>query len=270
MKNSLKFTSHCLALLAFLFATTVHAQPPPNDDFDSATIVVEPLPFNDGVDTTEATTAVDDPDCAGNGPTVWYAYTPSADGFLTANTFGSDYDTTLSLYTGSRGSLDQIACNDDFGSLQSRVDWEAEAGETYYLMVGAFGSGPGGLLNFAVEEGEPPLFTDLIVNSATVTPKTGVATVDVTATFAEPVFVLFTDASLIQRSGRGSIFGQAFKELFEVTDAVNVVLPFNDVFGAKGYIGGPAELCLTAIYDNPSLGTVAREKCVEIRLKGGK
>jgi hypothetical protein len=69
-KNSLKFTSHCLALLAFLFATTVHAQPPPNDDFDSATIVVEPLPFNDNVDTSEATTAVDDPDCAGNVPTV--------------------------------------------------------------------------------------------------------------------------------------------------------------------------------------------------------
>jgi hypothetical protein len=81
------------------------------------------------------------------------------------------------------------------------------------------------------------------------------------------VLVLFTDASLIQRSGRGSIFGQAFKELSEVTDAVNVVLPLSDVFGAKGYVGGPAELCLTAIYEDPSLGTVAREKCVEIRLK---
>lgn len=270
MKNVLFLTSNCVALCAFILGTSAYAQPPSNDDFDSATIVVEPLPFNDNIDTSEATTAVDDPDCVGNGPTAWYAYTPFADSFVTANTFGSNYDTTLSVYSGSRGSLIQIACNDDFGGLQSRVDWEAQAGETYYLMVGAFASGPGGMLNFTVEEADPPLFSGVTINSATFTPKSGVATVDLTATFEEPVFVFFMDFELIQRSGQGSIVGQVFKELFEFTDALNIVVPFSDLFGAKGYVGGPAELCVNAAYDEPPLGFVVRKRCVDVRLKGGK
>ncbi len=76
-------------------ASTAVAAPPANDDFDNATLVPG-LPFSDAIDTTDATTAADDPDCAGQGPTVWYAFTPSEDTEVAANTFGSDYDTTLS------------------------------------------------------------------------------------------------------------------------------------------------------------------------------
>ena len=57
---------------------------------------------------------------------------------IEANTFGSNYDTTLSVYTGSRGSLMQLACNDDSGSLQSRIRFDAVAGTTYYFMVSSF------------------------------------------------------------------------------------------------------------------------------------
>jgi hypothetical protein len=46
---------------------------------------------------------------------------------IEANTFGSDYDTTLSVYTGSRGALTQIACNDDADLLQSLVRFNATA-----------------------------------------------------------------------------------------------------------------------------------------------
>src|SRR6266542_399336 len=99
---------------AALFAGTAPAwAQPTNDDFDSATVVTEPLPFTDSVATADATTAADDPQCLGNGHTVWYTYTPGADGWVNANTFGSNYDTTLSVYTGARGALTQVTCNDD-------------------------------------------------------------------------------------------------------------------------------------------------------------
>jgi hypothetical protein len=144
----------------------VAAAPPANDDFDSAT-TVPGLPFTDQIDTSEATTAIDDPDCVGNGPTVWYAYTPGQDMPIEANTFGSNYDTTLSVYTGTRGSLTQIACNDDTDFLQSQVIFDATANETYFFMIGAFDSGPGGSLTFNIDFAPPPpppLEIDLSVN----------------------------------------------------------------------------------------------------------
>ena len=127
------------------------AQIPANDDFDDA-IVITTL-FTDNLNTSEATTAADDPipSCAegGQGPTVWYAFTPSHSKRIEVNTFGSDYDTDLVVYTGTRGDLTEIACNDDAGnSVQSKVVFDAVAGETYFIMVGAFASGPGGNLVF--------------------------------------------------------------------------------------------------------------------------
>src|SRR5262249_5601882 len=109
------------------------AAAPLNDDFDRATSVIEPLPFTDAINTAEATTAADDPDCAGNGSTVWYVFVPTQNMRITANTFGSDYDTTLSVYTGTRGNLVQIACNDDYRDLQSLVTIDVLAGQLYFL-----------------------------------------------------------------------------------------------------------------------------------------
>ncbi|HWO70969.1 MAG TPA: hypothetical protein VNP94_09485 [Actinomycetota bacterium] len=134
-----------------LRSTPALADPPPNDDFDAATVVAA-VPFSDSLDTSEATTAPDDPDCAGNGHTVWYAFTPASDLTITANTFGSDYDTTLSAYTGTRGALDQVACNDDFIGLQSKITFFATAGVTYFFMAGSFFDSPGGHLELAIRE----------------------------------------------------------------------------------------------------------------------
>lgn len=56
----------------------------------------------------------DDPtDCYGSAGSVWYAFTPSESGTLDIPTAGSDYDTALGVYTGSRGALSPVACNDD-------------------------------------------------------------------------------------------------------------------------------------------------------------
>lgn len=125
---------------------------PANDDFANA-VVVTKVPFTRTVNTSEATTAADDPipSCAegGQGPTVWFAFTPRTSKRIEANTFGSDYDTDLVVYTGTRGNLAEITCNDDAGNgVQSKVVFDAVAGTTYFIMVGAFASGPGGNLVF--------------------------------------------------------------------------------------------------------------------------
>jgi hypothetical protein len=124
---------------------------PANDDFDNATVITS-LPFTNTISTIDATQALDDPvpTCAagGQGPTVWYAFTPSKNMMIQANTFGSDYDTDLLVYTGTRGNLTELACNDDAAGFQSSVTIGLARGQTYFFMVGAFGSGPGGTLVF--------------------------------------------------------------------------------------------------------------------------
>jgi len=146
-----------LALLAFAVFIPSFAQAavPANDEIGAATAIGS-LPFTDTLDTTEATTAADDPQCAGNGQTVWYTFTPSADIRLDANTFGSSYDTTISVYTGSPGALTQIACNDDSAGLQSQVIFDATGGQTYYIMAGSFFSASGGSLTLTLRQPPPP------------------------------------------------------------------------------------------------------------------
>jgi hypothetical protein len=111
-----------------------------NNDFDFPTVIAN-LPFNDTLDTRTATPAFDDPFCIGQGATVWYELTPPTSMEVDANTFGSNYTATLSVYIGSRGSLTQLACG------IGQISFRAAAGETYFFMVGSLGGGGDLVLN---------------------------------------------------------------------------------------------------------------------------
>jgi hypothetical protein len=139
--------------------------PPANDDFDDA-IQITGLPFSDFRDTTGATVADDDPpsSCGGREVTVWYAFTPGEAMRLEANTFGSSYLTAITVFTGAPGSLAEVACGNSFSS-QTVAGFDAAAGQTYYLMVGSSGGGPGGSLSFRLEQ-IPPAPPNDDVNSA--------------------------------------------------------------------------------------------------------
>jgi hypothetical protein len=126
--------------------------PPAANDVRSHATRVRTFPYFDSIDTSGATTSRNDPDCVGNGPTVWYRIIPAIDGPIVIDTFGSDYDTTLSAYTVAGRTLVQQACDDDAdGTLQSRIEVQGHVGQPVLVMVGAFDSGPGGLLNFTVQ-----------------------------------------------------------------------------------------------------------------------
>jgi len=126
--------------------TTAACPLAPNDDFDSPTIISQ-VPYTDNLETTGATKASDDPaltDCnrAPGDATVWYQFIPPSSGYYYINTIGSDYDTMLAVWTGTRGNLNLIACNDDRPSdLQSELIINVSSGVVYYIEIAEY-AGP--------------------------------------------------------------------------------------------------------------------------------
>jgi hypothetical protein len=164
--------------------------PPPNDDFDQPTIIPS-IPFTVNEDAANATIAPDDPYCYGANQTVWFAYTPESNIRLEANNFGSNYYSALSVYTGARGSLNQIACNlFSGGSSNSRVRFDAVAGTTYYFAVSSLYPVSPADLVFNLLEAPPPFsFAPTVSQFGSVQPTTGAATITGSVTCTEPAYV---------------------------------------------------------------------------------
>src|SRR6188508_57304 len=102
-------------------------------------------PFNDSIDTTTATRDAGEIGNCGSFPitgsthSVWYQYAAAADGWMTANTIGSNYDTVLEIFSGPAAptfaTLTSVSCNDDAasGKRQSEVTIPISAGTRYYI-----------------------------------------------------------------------------------------------------------------------------------------
>src|SRR3954454_16793912 len=83
MKSVLIMAVVAAALTA---AAPALAAPPPNDAFADAQIVTT-LPYTDSQQIGEATTEPGEQQwCSFSSQTIWYAFTPSSDGFLVAAT----------------------------------------------------------------------------------------------------------------------------------------------------------------------------------------
>lgn len=113
--------------------------PPPNDDFLDAR-PIGGLPFSDLVPSTSSFTlepGEPEPTCGyQTDHSAWYRFTPVANVQLALDTFESNYDTVLAVYTGSAlNNLTEVACNDQAGSNQSFVALEAVEGATYHVQV---------------------------------------------------------------------------------------------------------------------------------------
>ena len=171
--------------------------PPANDDFaDAITLtgaIGEATGTNIGatIDNGEYSYAGLDEDDDGGGE-VWWKWTAPASGTVVFDTFGSDYDTSISVYTGGTlESLDRVAYNDDYRYydydddyydddyyyddyyyddddyyddymsrvVTSRVEFEAEDGTTYYIAVGGYGVG-NIVLNWSLEAGSGNVSVD--------------------------------------------------------------------------------------------------------------
>jgi hypothetical protein len=128
---------------------------PTNDDI-SASTVISSVPYNVQLDTWGATVAANDPiPSCGNGQnsnSVWYRYTPAANGILHVDTQDSDYDTVIAIWTGSAGNLSEVFCNNDsFSTTQSWLETALTHSTAYYIEVMDFGGPGGGNLNLNVD-----------------------------------------------------------------------------------------------------------------------
>jgi hypothetical protein len=137
-----------LAYDASTLDVTQAPPPPPNDDFDNATVIGS-LPYSDSEDTTEATFASDDP--GGLASSVWYAFTPTHETRVTPTALGSPmpgYSPSVSVWTGARGALISVTPVDIDAQ---PYEYDAQAGTTYYFLVGNLYTTLGGQLDFSLD-----------------------------------------------------------------------------------------------------------------------
>ncbi len=137
---------------------------PSNDRFAGATII-HGLSGAVSATNTGASREPGEPDHANvpGGGSVWFRWTSPSQGVASFDTFGSDFDTVLAVYTGDNvAALTWIASNDDADlSLQSKVEFQAVRDTVYHIAVDGYRGASGQIaLNWAlVVTSEPPVIT---------------------------------------------------------------------------------------------------------------
>ncbi|GEM_PF-2291120 len=135
---------------------------PSNDDVVNATVITS-LPYNYFQNTLWATIEPGEIEssCRQWSPpslhSVWYQYTPDRDQLMEFDTLGSNYDTILSVWTGTPPSLTELTCNDDdyeYDKTSSRLTLKLTAYTTYYIRVDTnnLNEQDGDLLSFYAQE----------------------------------------------------------------------------------------------------------------------
>ncbi len=132
--------------------------PPLNDNFSSAKVIPLSLPYGDSENTVAATREGNEPyaQCAQSSGdrTVWYAFTPTESGLISASIPSSSFYPKLAVYTGnSLLSLTEVGCRYGW----SVLSFQANAGTTYYIQAGAYYDGEGGEMEFQLEVTPPPV-----------------------------------------------------------------------------------------------------------------
>jgi hypothetical protein len=235
-----------LGILLLAVPPAIAARPGlPNDEIGGA-IAVQ-LGVSETQVTTRATSSeTDAQECVPTTHTVFYSYTATEDGRLLAQTFGSDYDTTIHVLVAADGGFQVIACNDDTaGSVESAVAFDAVAGTTYYFQVGSFADSPGGDLVFTVEPGPPALEIVLTLDgSATLDRATNTVTVSGSVTCTDTVGVeIFGQVS--QKVGRAVIQGFFFT-FIDCTAGESVSWSASATGETGIFAPGPAQLAVQA------------------------
>ena len=106
-----------------------------NDNFADAFIIEGTSGTESG--SNNGATSEDGEPVSYGANSVWWSWTAPSSGAYAFDTFGSDFDTVLQIYTGASVSeLTEIDSNDDIGDeLQSAVPFDAIMGTTYMICV---------------------------------------------------------------------------------------------------------------------------------------
>jgi Family of unknown function (DUF6299) len=255
-----------VAAFSLAFAAPVLAVVPTNDTYSGRTIVGT-LPFNETLDTTEATTDADDAEAnaACGAPatdaSVWYEFTAAADGAVIVDVSGSDYSAGVIVATGAPGSFSIVACG------PFAVAFPTTAGETYAIL--AFDDqedgdpANGGTLVITIDTAPPPPTVDVTVDPVGHFTSAGSAVISGTVTCEGTADFTTIDVELRQRVGRFVITG--FGSTGFVCDGTTQ--PWSvEVFGTNGtFKGGHAVAVTFAIACGFECGTDFEEATVRLR-----
>lgn len=139
----IRFDAIRWTLFVFAISTALRAiaGAPANDLFANAQAITGTSATVTGTNAS-ATKEAGEPNHAGytGGASVWYTWTAPADSTCEINTFGSNFDTLLAVYTGSAvNALTLIASNDEAGGTsQSRVVFSATQNTVYRIAVDGY------------------------------------------------------------------------------------------------------------------------------------
>jgi Metallo-peptidase family M12/FG-GAP-like repeat/Carboxypeptidase regulatory-like domain len=135
----------------FILLNWNNLPPPVNDNFANAQAINGVFGNVTGRNTV-ASKEGGEPNHAGSpgGASVWYQWTAPSSGNFSFNTFGSDFNTLLAVYTGnSLTTLTAVSGNDDVGGVaQSHVTFNATGGTVYYIAVDGSVGVPGNITPF--------------------------------------------------------------------------------------------------------------------------
>ena len=176
-----------------------------NDPWYMHKNVNPPFPYADSDNNMDDTTAISDPYFSCIGPSeqgfgsVWYRYTPVANGILTVDTFGSATDTVLGVWQPPAGmdpqdpsdwspfTIDPAdTCNDDYDILthgtNSQVEFQVNSGDVLFIEVATARGGQGIFtINVNFSDDSAPTATETSTSTPTETP-TETATVTLVPT----------------------------------------------------------------------------------------
>lgn len=152
----------------FLYGSPNGYGSPANDNFASATTIT--LSGNSATLTASSVGASKEAGephhgHSNDGASIWWKWTAPANGTLTVNTLGTNFDTLLAAYTGgSVDSLSQLAANDDTSDTERRstVTITVSNGTTYYFAVAGWDAQWGAVrlaVAFTPSASNPPQFS---------------------------------------------------------------------------------------------------------------
>lgn len=147
--------------VVFLLLSVTFAQAVPTNDNFAADIVLSGSSISTTGSNIDATAQTGEPNHGGEDTrafaSTWWSWIAPSNAQVSVSTLGSDFDTTLSVYTGNAVDALTIVMRNDQWELYntSRVDFNAQAGVRYVIAVDGYVGLSGSIALHLVVEGPP-------------------------------------------------------------------------------------------------------------------
>jgi Family of unknown function (DUF6299) len=196
-------------VLAIGAPAAVSAAAPDNDRPGGAIALGPGLPQQFSQETSDATVTDDDFGCGSGGidqATVWYSFTPAADGEVLIDATASGYAVGINVFEGTAAPETLFGCFGGSGSVF------LQSGTTYYLMFADIDEDGvnGGTLDVLLDLPPPPLEVSLTIDSTGKIDRTGQVTISGTISCSRAADFAEVDLQVSQSVGRLRIHGFAF------------------------------------------------------------